>query len=372
MMRIYAFAKQFLALTLTPTIGLAIVLTVGSAADAQTKRRAPKALAAAATLPTNAEPQVQDDSSGNDIRNGLEFEAFIDVQARVADDKAIADRGVTLNDAALYLAKDFGGIDAVIDLPFATDLGGSNDLTFAQDQAQAHFGVTRGTLTGKLGQYDTFYGIESNDSKDRFFADAGAIKAHLLPFTHTGVVVSYNAAPFLFRGQIANPNGRGTLGDNNPAFGGQILYEIPTRAFGAVGLLINEAKGDGENKTNLLINVVGGFRSDQFRVEGEFDIKETQGFDTTAQGFGVFAAYQHASDLGFGGRFEYLKDPVVGGIGGTLADTVYQLSVGPSYQYTPDLTLRGDLSIGDIDYPSDSGIEDLTSYGVMVSVVAEL
>lgn len=310
----------------------------------------------------------------SEFRRGLSMEVFIDTQAKITNKDTVNDRGFTLNDAAIYVSKDFkSDVTAFVDLPFYSELvPGSSRFVFAEKKAQAYLAIRRLPVAVRLGQFDTIYGIERNDSRDRFFADNGVVKEYIIPDTHAGLLGGFsshnNGIDFVIRGLIANPSDQTNLANNNPEFGAQFRLE-GARGYGAFGFLLNEAKNVPTNSTNMLINAVGGFAFDKFRIDGEFDNKKTATVDTSATAFMLLGTYQHTDDLGFGGRLEYLTDPFVPGTG--VLKTITAFAVGSSYKLEEGLVVRGDFSLSSFNAANAVG-GDETVYGVNLSVVASL
>jgi hypothetical protein len=301
--------------------------------------------------------------------------AFIDAQGLLTNRKDYQTRGFTLNDAAIYITKDFSSdLAALVDLPFASQAGShTNDVAFAQNKAQAYFLFNHDDWTANFGQFDSPFGIEQNDSKDRFFADAGAIKTYMIPVTHTGLMGGYKFGPVTVRGIFANPNNEGTMADTNPAAGAIVRY-VSTDSNISVqgGMLLNEQNVPSSDKTNLLIEAALSMKFNAFKLDASYDHKKTAGTDKGANGFGILGTYEAGSPWSFGGRFEILTDVAeTNGAGVTMVDkSITTISAGPSYKLTPEVTIRGDGSIGVFDY--NAPVEDVTVMGLSISVLATL
>lgn len=353
-------------------MSLAVSALVTPAAFAQGKRTratvAPtRVTASEAVSPAPGETPIAASSSAAELRSGLRFEAFFDIEARIPNkDNSMPDRGVTLNDAALYLSKDISRATAFIDLPFRYSTS-DNNYAFAQETAQTYLRLNHGTVVAKIGQYDTLYGLEQNDSRDRFFAEEGILKTTLIPSTHTGVQVAFSKDNFILTGQIANPNGAGTMGDNNPEFGGQFRLNMP-KGYGAFGVAVGEDRNVATSKNMFLFDLIAGFEFDKFKLEGQFDHRKSAGFDKTAVGFGLAGIYAHAPNLDLGLRLEHIKD--VPAAAGVVYDSLTQLSFGPSLKFMPDLVFRGDFFVTAIK--PGNNVSDETIFGVNVSAVASL
>jgi Putative beta-barrel porin-2, OmpL-like. bbp2 len=317
----------------------------------------------------------------------LNWDAFIDAQLLVTDKDYALDKGFTVNDAALYLSKDFSRGTAVVDLPFfSSRANGSNGFNFATQKAQAYIHLNYGQVGFRLGQYDSFFGLEANDSVARFFADQGLMKGSgLVPMTHTGAQVVFSADRLTIRGQVANANSASSMqGGTDPELGAQVRFDA-NNAFGAVGVEYGSYRVPGnpaiqDQQTNLLIELMGGFAMNKFNLGAQADFRKLAGVsgssnatgaDKTGMGIGVLGAYEVSDVLSLGGRIDYLKDtsylvsPFVAT--NVLVENAFLISVGPSFKLENDLTLRGDLSVAQAKVQNGS---DQTVLGATLSLVA--
>lgn len=343
---------------------MAAALCTTVTAFAQPKRhRTQSAPAPVADVPRTVLPSASD----TEIRRGLRMEAFIDPEVRISSKDSLFNGGITptrgflLNDAAIYVSKDIGKASAFIDLPFFTSDSASNNFTFAQQRAQAYLTFDVAAVAVKFGQFDSPFGVEANDSRDRFFADMGIVRQYVLPKTYTGAQVNYvleQSTKMTFRGQVSNPKDRGTMGAENPEFGGQFRLD-GNNFYGAFGLSMHESKAAATDKTNMLLDIMGGWRQDKLRIDGEFDITKVAGSSKTGNAFYVFAGYETSPELTLGGRFEYAKDVIVGA---NLFENAFAFNFGPSYKYAEDLTLRADVSFGSFK-PANVSEESVFSVG---------
>ncbi len=368
---------------------LVIVASFTFVTFAQAQPRRPKATPApvvtatgttapsSAAAPTAALPVATDDLSASspavelallpheaEVRPAFKFGGFIDGQLTLVNKDFIATRGFTLNDAALYLEKDFGrGLSAVVDLPFSTPDGATNNsFGFAANKAQAYAHYTNGALMGRFGQFDTIFGVEKNDSRDRFFSDVGVVKGFVEPLTHTGLMVGFVTPLVSVRGIIANPRDSGTMANQNPEAGIQGRFDM-TNFFASAGFMY----GDQKNGTsNTLLDFMAGFASTQFNGNVYFADKKTSGVDKHTTGFGALGTMNLNPEFGLGVRIENVSDPITAVAGGTKS--ILDIAVGPSFRLTPDFTVRGDVGINVVD---QNIAEDYTVFGGRLSVLAQ-
>lgn len=140
--------------------------------------------------------------------------------------------GFLLEDGALYFSVKKESLEAAIDLPFSRNgliTSDTSDLSISKTKSQIygryHFSKTM-NLT--FGQFDTVFGYELNDSKDRLFGNVGLAYSQTLPVVHTGAYLSYVENGFTLRALVANPSDRQTFGtdpaDSSTEYGGVAGY----------------------------------------------------------------------------------------------------------------------------------------------------
>jgi hypothetical protein len=367
--------------------------------DARMARNRAPAAASTTTTTTTATTNsvdlpatpVANASNAGGRRSALNWDAFIDAQLLITDRDVAPNKGFTLNDAAIYLAKDFSRGTAVVDLPFYSTSNTSNAFNFASQKAQAYVHLNYGQLGFRLGQYDSFFGMEANDSVARFFADQGLLKSSgVVPLTHTGAQMVFSADRLTVRAQVANANSASAMqGGTDPEVGAQVRFDA-NNAFGAVGAQYGTyrtgpAPANQDNKTNLLVQLMGGMAIDKFNLGAELDMVKfagqsgvgpAGGADKTGFGIGVLGAFEVSDMTSLGGRLEYLKDVSFARsayFGGNVptANVYYEnaflVSFGPSFKLENDLTLRGDVSVGQGKIASGP---DATVLGATLSLVA--
>ena len=343
-------------------------------------------------------------SPAADVRHAFNFDAFVDGNARITsrnylyDNQSDLNRGFSIKSGALILTGDLSKqTRAVIELPFftATDAT-TNALRFAQGYAQAYAAYTMAAvpLTFKMGQYASFFGLEANDSRDRFFTQESAAKTFITPWTHTGAQVGWassGATKFSVLGQVANSNtvtsgtnSIGALGDNNVEIGAQGRIDTGA-AYGALGVSYSKAQmlpttsneTIDSSDTNMLIELMGGMNIGSFNWGLQLDSKKTAGFKDSAFAVTLLGAYQLNADLGFGARLQDLSNTVgamtVGGNASTIEiKSGYGIAVGPSYKLDNNLTIRGDLNYNSIKADNLNNGASKGYFGANFSVVATL
>lgn len=133
----------------------------------------------------------------------------------------------------------------------------------------------------------------------------------------------------------------------NPELGVYGRFQVD-KAYGALGVSVNDQNAPSNiNRTNTVFDITGGWSNDNLRIDGELAFTKAAGSDRQGSSVGVHSRYALTSAFSVGGRFEYLSNSEVPATAAPQGayDTIYELSVGPSYQFQPDLIFRGDFSL---------------------------
>jgi len=228
------------------------------------------------------------------------FSAFVDIRY-LWNSETPNQMGFFLNDAALQWNFKKGQSQLVLDLPFFAD---SNNLA----STAVVFGATKAQAFGKIdlssemnlqvGQFDTIYGFDLNDTKDNFFAQQGLVNG-LLPVVHVGVLSTWTHGSTAVKFLLANPADMGHLDGMNPEGGAQISYGFSDGTF-VFGVLGNK---QGDVSTLLLDTVVGYQVSKDWKLDFEWLMKRITDEDST-QAFLLQNVYSLSPDLGLGLRAE--------------------------------------------------------------------
>ncbi len=330
-----------------------------------------------ASLPTVVLPPTPPVAEGKEVKSetNLKFSGFVDFWLKNYSRDSHAgvsgspESGFGLEDGALYINYQKDSLSFMLDVPFRryknSDAGNNTNpnsspngnIVLGNDKAQAYVKYTSPyNFEVAFGQFDTIYGVEVNDSKDRYFSKTGLVYDYMLPVTHTGAMISYNYNGGYARFLAANPNNKGSLGDsstgdNNYEYGAALGYSNDMLR-GQVGYLvrpINKASGVGGGRRDL-IDVTAGATLGKFSLDLEYsmlgdDSKNTlTPLDTTDKeangiGFLALASYNLTDKWSLGLRFEHLEnDP---GQIGYLREDAY--AVGGHFKWLPSLETRVEL-----------------------------
>lgn len=237
--------------------------------------------------------------------------------------------GFVVHQGAMVLNHEFGSTEMTIDIPFRSNFTTgtqSNDLELATKEAQAF--VKHQYDNGvfwQLGQFDSSFGLEPNDTTEILFARHG-IMTDFVPNTHTGFLVGYTFIPFFIQALVANPNATSRQPANQSAeFAVRMGWsQEPMQV--SVGasyvntdgtyLLNNGTTPDYEPR--LLFDLLAQARMKKLELGGQLDVAQSRlGKANTVQGpkdhelvigYLVQAIYNVSDKLGVGVRYEYLRN----------------------------------------------------------------
>jgi hypothetical protein len=278
--------------------------------------------------------------------------------------------GFGLEDGALYLIYPKDKITLTLDIPFRRMKNSDQNITtnpnaspngnvlWGADKAQAFLKIAATpTVEIILGQFDTIFGVEVNDSKERFFSKTGLIYDYILPVTHTGVMVSYTKDGAYARLLEADPNNKGSLGasttgDSNYEYGAALGYsnEIWRVQAGYLSRSIGLPSGSGSG-TRSLTDIIGGATLGRLSIDFEGalvsdssknTLTPTNLNDREQDGSGLLAliTYNFTEVFSSGIRIEHIEaDP---GQVNLNRESAYALS--GHYKYNSMLEFRADYT----------------------------
>lgn len=314
-------------------------LTKAHASDSETDR-APASLAQPVPVISGASQPIVNEAKppAIDAKN-FRVNAFFDMRftAFRSEDSSINEKsrsGYLLEDGALYVNYEKEKLTAVIDLPFSRNgiLAPSpltSDLGFAKSKAQIYgkYAITP-QFSATFGQFDTLYGVELNDSKDRMFGNVGLAYSQTLPVVHTGAYLAYTAGGLVARLMASNPSDRQTLGgtgdDASTEYGATVSYtnEILRGQLGYLTRAMTNLSGAAD--TRSLVDILAGATFGAFDLDLQYSVvnnpqKNTQTASATDKedpGTALLAllTYKISDELRLGARYEKIdKDPGAAG-----------------------------------------------------------
>ncbi len=145
-----------------------------------------------------------------DTAESLKVGGFVDAQFHTTNDYSLTE-GVTIHDGAVYVTMKSGKTEAKLDIPFKANFDIASNSTeganFALGRTKMQAYITHAydfDFSWKLGQFDTIYGFELNDSPDLVLSRQGFIYNNMIPFMHSGLLLSYKFANYFTFNALAS------------------------------------------------------------------------------------------------------------------------------------------------------------------------
>jgi hypothetical protein len=266
-----------------------------------------------------------------------------------------------ISDGALYFSKDMSNAKVMIDLPFSGGSSTTNTFSIATTQAQAWIShKCDWGITTKFGQFDGIFGYEANDSADRIFNLSGLL-ATGTPVTHTGLLFNYMFTDMTgMNFYVSNPPNTGALGGDNMDYGLQFntSFDALKINFGA-----RHWKVKANGSADSLYDLNGSYTMGDTELGGQITRKKSGTYSTTGMGGGLWVNHKFTDTMKWALRGEYTGKyltssvlttaAVVGATTATSTAAVYttllspaawQVTTGPSFAMTKDLTVRMDYT----------------------------
>lgn len=289
---------------------------------------------------------------------------FVDAQF-VKSTRQSMNRGFLLNDGAIYVTSELKEVEFKVDIPFRMYTVGNPNFEVGLTRAQAYVGQKLASgFKWKIGQFDTTFGFEGNDTVDITFSRQGNVYNYTDPFVHTGLFFGYDFSPELnLNFYVANPNDRGVSTNKNLQYGAQLVRSASDFRF-AIGGMLNADSTTG--KTNYYADVVTGVTVGGLSVDAEASYNYRSDIINPDTGTGIngigallHIVYQFSEPFTFGARGEYitqqaLADPKETAPQSTLKSQVL-IFAGPQYYITKNIRLKLDYSLQmDTEYGSST------------------
>lgn len=276
--------------------------------------------------------------------------------------------GFNIEDAAIYMNYEQDRMSVIADLAIrrATDRdsnrdrqtgnmseASSNDLAIGKDRSQLYLKYRLNKdLVLDAGQFDTIFGVELNDAKDRVFNKTGLVYDNIAPVTHTGAMLEYAHGVMLARGFAANPNNQGSYA-NSPASGQNTEYgatlglqneQLHVQA-GYMSRSVATANGSGRGARSLADFVVGTHLGswlldlEYATVNDPSKNAQTSGnlndSEAAMSGFLALTSYRLNGAWLVGARYETIQNPSIQDV-----KAIQGAGLSLHYQVAPELELR--------------------------------
>jgi len=231
---------------------------------------------------------------------------------------------------SLMLNDSFDSGEFVLDIPFRTTTTNpqqTNSLELATQEAQAFIEYEYSTsVFWRLGQFDSFYGLEENDTTEIFFPRKSGIFT-MTPTTQTGFLVGWTNTIWKAQFVIGNADQVGKQNPNDThEVGAQLGWQNKHSSFDLSFLMVghrgnyqlNGGAISRDRQARLLLSLVGETTFGPLQVGVEGDLVRSQ-YDKAysngtlksqpfGYGFLVQAMYNVTEQWGVGFRYDYSKD----------------------------------------------------------------
>jgi len=247
------------------------------------------------------------------------------------------------------------GQDAKIIKPYGWN---TDDVNLEQGYVEALLPFGKG-LDAKFGKFVTLAGAEVIESKDNWNFSRGLLFGYAIPFTHTGVRMSYPLMDKL-TGYFGVNNGWDDIKDNNKSksFETSLAYAPTDRsAFNLTYIFGPEQIGNNHSNRNLIdfVATYKPFEKITLKLNTDYAIEDdglSLGKNGTWAGVAGYIRYDVNKWLSFSNRTEYFSDPdglrVVSGIGQDLWENTITAEIRPFKNLITRLEYRYDASSKDI------------------------
>ncbi len=287
---------------------------------------------------------------------------------------ANAESGFILEDGAFQASYEKDKVSVTLDVPFRRALAGDatktgaqynagNVIVFGADKTQA-FGKYKAAsnFTMYLGQFDTLFGVELNDSKDRVFGKTGLVYDLTLPVVHSGVMAEVGLGSITTKLFAANPNNKvsyGTSSSNDATNEYGVAFSYSSDMFrGQVGGMTRliDKLGQTTQGQRTLIDVIVGGTFGSLSVDLEYNqltdpTKNTltaAATDTENAGVGILGLinYKFSDEFSAGVRIERVTDDPVGGSSAGVKSfkTADSQGLSLAYKLAPEATFKTEFT----------------------------
>ena len=231
------------------------------------------------------------------------------------------------------------------------DNGWDNGEAYGSAIPQLYLEAGYGDLSVKAGHFYTIIGYEVVQAPDNFFYSHAYTMYNSEPFTHTGVLATYEASEdvTVYGGWVAGWDSG--FEDNGDAFLGGISVQVTDRlnvTYAAIGGRFGETRGiTYPNERGYMHSIVSQYTlTDKLSYIGQNDIliADTENGDTARRtyDYNSYLLYQVNDCWGFGGRFEWYQNEGIYTDPGETAN-IYAFTLGTNYKPTANIIIRPEI-----------------------------
>lgn len=291
---------------------------------------------------------------------------FVDAQFHWVKDGG--GNAFVVNDGAVYLNHDMGMCTATVDLPVSAATGANLLVGLTKPQAYVSHKYDNG-VSWVLGQFDSPFSMEANDSKDFAMARMGIVKTALTPFVHAGTTIGYEMGSLKLNLIIANQR------DNNIARSGNDgEYGVHvTGGFGDMSVAAGALMGKrtpttgGDKETAYLIDANMKYAMGSLNIGAEFAMRKDPSVGTdSSMGIVGLLGYALTDTMGLDARFSYLSKAALASAPLAALDSAMEITVGPSFKMSKSMLCKVHYSL--LSTTPTGGTGTSTHSGVISSV----
>jgi hypothetical protein len=288
--------------------------------------------------------------SAMSFADGVKVGGFVDAQYHWVKDAA--HEGFTVNDGAVYLNADLAACSAVVDIPFrgnytatSTTTPAMFELAGSKTQAYVSHKYDMGA-SWRLGQWDSPFGIDGNDTKDVALSRRNIVAENMLPTVFAGALLGFDVNKDMgVNFFVANQRNEASRRGKDAELGGRFWMNAGNFGFGAGGIY-----GKRSGTTAYLVDVTAKLSMDKLSVGAEFAMQKDDSIRTDASGMGIvgLVGFGVTVTMALNARVAYLSKATAVSTIGVSMDSSMALTVGPSFDMSKalrcklDYTLRSD------------------------------
>jgi len=261
--------------------------------------------------------------------DGTTVGGFLDAGFAISGPKGVDP--TIIRDGALYFNHAAGNSSFKFDMPFQAGGTDNNDLLVGFDKAQVYLSHTYASgAAWRMGQFDSIFGLERNDTIDNFFVDQGVIYALTQPKTNTGVEASYKISDML-KAQAYVSGARDSGGEDlgtRPEFGAKVSMSGEYNV--SLGGWYKKVAAD----TNAMyLNLAADTKLAGLNLGAEA-VYQKAGDTDAKMSFGVMGDTNVMENMDAGIRAQYLMDQVADG------SSQLQATAGVRYKMDKNLSVK--------------------------------
>lgn len=246
-------------------------------------------------------------------------------------------------EAGFRVDLNFGQVADLTDLD--PDFGDDNDDFDVQQAYLSYMASVGNGLKVDFGKFVTLHGAEVIESKDNPNISRSFLFGFAIPFTHTGLRLTYSFSDKVYYSQYL-VNGWDNVVDNNDSktVGGQLGLSPTEQLALYINWMYGAEQDDNEGNKRALIDLVANYQATDklaFILNYDFATEEDAalgGGDADWQGIAGIIDYDLSEKIGLALRGEWFDDD--GGSRTGASQDLYEVTLTGEYRWTDHLITR--------------------------------